>query len=205
MTSTVKSQRVRRAKEDARQEILNAAEDALAELAFGKLTVDAVMQRTSMTRSSFYHYFSGMDDIALGLLERFEQDIRASVNEWLMGLTDEVDYQQATATHLTNMFHAIHAHRTAHAAVAQAISHGHVYEAWQKRIVGYFVDLTTRFIERQIELGYSRVSDPARMANALILMNNAVVNDNLARALPDTPEELGNTTATIWNAAIYRL
>ncbi len=38
-----------------------------------------------MTRSSFHHYFSSLDELAVGLLEEFEQDLRASVDPWLRG------------------------------------------------------------------------------------------------------------------------
>ncbi len=202
--ASTRSQRVRRSPEAARTEILQAAEAALEELPFGELTVDVVMGRTSMTRSAFYHYFSGLDEIAVGLLDQIERDIRASVDAWLKGETQEVDYRAATATHFEAMFANISAHRAAHTAVAQAASgNRRVYQEWQRRVVGYFVDLTARFIRRQVAMGRSRVADPDRIAQALILMNNAVVNDSLSREAPDSPRELARTVSVVWNATIY--
>ena len=65
------------------------------------------------------------------------------------------------------------------------------------------MELTTQFIARQVELGRSQVEDPAGVANALILMNNAVINDNLARAHPDSSAKVAKVVAEIWNRTIY--
>ncbi len=202
--ASVRTQRVRRSPAAARAEIIRAAEAALENVPFGELTVDVVMSHTSMTRSSFYHYFSGLDEIAVGLLDQIERDIRASVDDWLKGETDDPDYRAATAVHFEKMFTTIQSHRAAHVAVAQAASgNRRVYVEWQRRVVGYFVDLTAGFIRRQNAMGRSAVTDPERIANALLLMNNAVVNDSLSQDAPDTPENLAKTIATIWNATIY--
>lgn len=199
----MKTQRVRRTREDARAEILRAAQAALAEAEFGALTVDGVMQRTGMTRSSFYHYFSGLDDLALALLEEFEQAIRASVDPWLRG-EDAGDPLRATREHLTAMFEVMHAHRAGARAVAQAVGgYPVVYQQWQTRVVDHFIDLTARFIRREVARARSRAADPDRLARALILMNNAVANDAMLRDPPDEPAAVAGVLAGIWNAAIY--
>ena len=47
-----------------REAEVEAAQALLGETDFGALTVDTLMRETGMTRSSFYHYFSGLDDLA---------------------------------------------------------------------------------------------------------------------------------------------
>ena len=200
----LKTQRVRRSRAEARSEILRAAQAAASETDFNALTVDEVMRRTGMTRSSFYHYFSGLDELAVGLLAQCEHDIRASVDPWLKGETGDADPLAATATHLAAMFEVMDGHRAALSAVAQAAGgHPVVYRQWQTRVVDYFIDLTAEFIRRQVALGLSAVDDPARLARALILMNNAVANDNLARGFRDDPAAVARVLADVWNAAIY--
>lgn len=203
-TGPLKNQRLRRSREDARAEILDAAEAALGSHGFGSLTVDEVMSRTGMTRSAFYHYFTGLDDVVVGLLERFEHDVRASVDPWLKGELDGEDPIAATLTHLTAMFDVLKNHRASFAAVVQA-SGGYplVYDQWQKRILGYFIDVTEGFIRRQVTAGRSRAEDPRGLARALILMNNAVLNDGLAQPTPREPSDDARVVAGIWNAAIY--
>ena len=197
------SKRIRRSPEAARAEIIRAAEAALAELSFNELTVDVLMQRTGMTRSSFYHYFSGLDELLAGLLEGFERDIVASVDPWLSG-DEAVDPRQATLDSLTHMLQVFREHAPLVDAVNQAASgNPRVYRRWQTRVIGAFIDKTTGFIEKQVARGLSRVDDPARTANALIRMNSAVAHDNLTGAHPDTPEAVAQVLAGIWNSVLY--
>ncbi|NIP15871.1 MAG: TetR family transcriptional regulator [Pseudomonadales bacterium] len=200
----VKSTRVRRNPKAAREEILAAAMAALQDTRFSELTVESLMKRTGMTRSSFYHYFSGLDEIVLGMLEGFAADIRRTVDPWLKGELDEPDHRAATLRHLTAMFEVFELHARSVAAVAQAAGGSQeVYHQWQRGIVDYFIDLTADFIRRQRALGRSGAEDPDRLARALILMNNAAANDNMTREKPDGPAVIGAVLGGIWNSAIY--
>ena len=200
---TQRAQRIRRTPEMAREEIIDATQAALTEMDFSDLTVDAVMRRTGMTRSSFYHYFKSVDELALGFLGRLEDAIRETVDDWLNGQGTE-DYLKDTHDHLTAMFVAMEAHRTGMLALARASnSSTQVHEEWRSRVIDYFIDLTARFIRQQIMLGRSRVENPDLTARSLILMNNALSNANLMRQPPDDPAAIGKGSAQIWNAAIY--
>jgi|GEM_PF-1266387 len=195
--------RIRRTRTEGRNAILGAAERVLKDTDFSALTVDVLMKASGMTRSAFYHYFSGLDDLALGLLERFEQDIHNSLAPW-SDVDAERDPAAATISYLQAMFEVIDSHRTGVNAVAQAASANPVvYEAWQRRVLDYFFSQSAGFIRQQIAAGRSSVSDPDRTARALTLMNHAALNDNFARTDPDTPEQLANTLGSIWNATIY--
>jgi len=187
----------------ARDEIIDATETVLANVPFADLTVDTVMQGTGMTRSSFYHYFNSLDELALGFLDRLEQAIRQPVDGWLSGEGSD-DYLDDTHTHLTAMFVSMEDHRTSMMALAQASnSNAQVYDEWRTRMVDYFIELTASFIRKQVMLGRSALADPERSARALILMNNALSNDNMLRDNPDDPRAIGRTSADIWNATIY--
>ena len=204
MDKPKKDRRIRRSPAEAREQIFAAVSAALEEQDFGELTVAAVTQRAGMTRSAFYHYFSGLDELALGLLEQFEDSIKSAVNPWLEGEYNIDDYRGATRRHLTDMYRVFDAHRNSVRAVFQAASVSQrVFEEWQARVVDYYIDKTAIFIRRQIALGRSRVTDPERTAKALLLMNNAVGNDNLLRAAPDDPVATGRVIADVWNATIF--
>lgn len=198
-----RAQRIRRTPEMAREEIIDATQAALADMDFNALTVDAVMQRTGMTRSSFYHYFKSVDELALGFLGRLEMAIRETVDDWLNGDGSD-DYLADTHAHLTTMFVAMDNNRTGMMALARATnSSQQVHDEWRSRVIDYFIDLTARFIRQQIMLGRSKVENPDMTARSLILMNNALANDNLMRDEPDDPTKIGKVSADIWNAAIY--
>ena len=173
-------------------------------MSFGDLTVDVLMSRTNMTRSAFYHYFSGLDEIALGLLDQLERGIHATADAWFEDETGETDYRAAIAARFERMFASELARRTPFAAVAQAASaHQRVYVEWQRRIVGFFVGMTADFIRREVALGRSSVADPDRIARALVLMNDAVTSARLSQAILDSPKQLALTLSEIWNATIY--
>lgn len=203
MCVSTRQRRIRRTRTEAREEILDATEAALAEIEFADLTVDEVMRRTGMTRSSFYHYFASLDDLALAFLDRLEGAIRETVDPWLEG-AGTADYLEDTRRHLTAMFEAMEAHRAGMLALVRAATgSGQVYAAWRTRMIEYFVALTARFIRHQVMLGRSRVRDPDNVARALILMNNALGNDRLLNTATMTAQEAGRTSAAIWNATIY--
>src|SRR3954454_409364 len=88
--------RIRRLPGDAQREILDAAEQLLAERPFRELSVDELMARTGMRRSSFYHYFRSIDEVAIALMRRVQGEMMEAAAPWLQG-GDEVDPVEAAA------------------------------------------------------------------------------------------------------------
>lgn len=204
MTARPAAKRQRRSREQARAEILAAVESALAEMPFNDLTVDLLMTRTGMTRSSFYHYFSSLEEIALALLEDFEADVVNAVEPWLSEGETGDDPKAATVDNLTRLFVMCLNYGKSMSAVEQAAGRSQlVYRNWRARILDDFIAKTAGFIRRQKALGLSSAADPERLASALILMNHAVLLEHMDREQPDSPEALGRTVAEIWNAAIF--
>lgn len=196
--------RKRRTPEDGRAALIRAAEAALETVPFSQLTVAMVTARAGMTRSAFYHYFAGLDELVLGLLQEFEQEIRATVDPWLEGQGEDTDYRAATRARLTQMFLVFEKHhRSVHAVATAADNSALVFKQWQSQVVDYFIDKTAAFITREVASGRSRVADPAATARALILMNNAVRMDEGKRPAPDDPRHTAGVIADIWNAVLY--
>ena len=199
----MKSHQFRRKREAAEAESLEAAEACLGQMDFNALTVDLVMQRTGMRRSSFYHYFPSLDDVALVFLERFERAMRGAVEPWLRGDHDS-DPSTATLEVLTAMFEVMHANQVTVVAVGEAAGgSSRVYEEWRTRVLEYFSERTAEFIRRQLVCGKSTVEAPERVAEALVLMNYAVFNANIHREKPDHPTDVARLAASIWNASIF--
>lgn len=196
-------QQFRRKREAARAEIVSAAESALHEVDFSELTVDLVMQKTGMRRSSFYHYFSGLDDLALALLDEFEDVIRSSIEPLLRGDHDG-DPRGAMREGLASMFEVMHENRVAVVAVGESAGRSpRVYLEWRSRVLDYFIDRVAKLIRRHVMRGNSSVEDPERLAEALVLMNYAVFNANIHREPMDEPREVARLAASIWNASIF--
>lgn len=195
--------RQRRSPEEARAEILEAAEAALAERDFNQLTVELLMERTGMTRSSFYHYFGSLEEVAVALFDRIEDEIAGAVDEWLTGEPAD-DPLAATVTHLTRMFAGWHEHANLMRAMDQAARRGdRGYQKWRARMVDGYIEKTSKFIRREIAGGRCDAPDPEGLASVLILMNASVATDQFSRGDPEPPERLGNIVARVWNASIY--
>jgi AcrR family transcriptional regulator len=199
----VVTKRVRRSPEVARAEILEAAESLLRDQDWTALTVESVMERTGMTRSSFYHYFKTMDDLSLALFARVEAEISGAVDDWLDHGVQE-DPELATVSRLSRMFDVW----KEHAGLMRALEHGAgrgatAYGQWRGRVVDGYIEKTTHFIEREVAQGRSDASDPRGLATALILMNVSVATDQALRRAPFSAERLGAVAARVWNAAIY--
>ncbi len=195
--------RVRRTPENARAEILAAAEAALRDSDFHSLTVETLMERTGMTRSLFYHYFKSLEEIVIALFESVEAEVKGAVDAWLEG-EDTADPRANTVDHLTRMYEVWREHANLMRAMEQAAGRNkEAYARWQQQIVESYIDKTEAFIRRQIELGRSRVEDPRGVAHVLILMNLAVATDQIDRRVPETPARLGVVVGHIWNSAVY--
>jgi AcrR family transcriptional regulator len=197
------AKRVRRTPENARAEILAAAEAALRDTDFHSLTVETLMERTGMTRSLFYHYFKSLDEIVIALFEGIEAEVRGAVDAWLEG-DDAVDPRASTVEHLTRMYEVWREHANLMRAMEQAAGRSkEAYARWQSHVVESYVDKTEVFIRRQVALGRSRVGEPRGVARALILMNLAIATDQVNRPEPETPARLGLIVGHVWNAAVY--
>lgn len=197
------TKRVRRTPENARAEILAAAEAALRDSDLHALTVETLMERTGMTRSLFYHYFKSLDEIVIALFEGIESEIRGAVDTWLEG-EDTADPRANTVEHLTRMYEVWREHANLMRAMEQAADRSkEAYARWQQQVVESYIDKTEGFIRRQIALGRSRVADPRGVAQVLILMNLAVATDQTHREKPETPARLGEIVGHVWNAAVY--
>ncbi|MBW2291753.1 MAG: TetR/AcrR family transcriptional regulator [Deltaproteobacteria bacterium] len=195
--------RLRRSPDEARNEILKAAEAVLAEFDFNQLTVELLMERTGMTRSSFYHYFSSLEEVATALFGRIEDEIAGAVDDWLVGEPAD-DPLAATTRHLTRMFEVWREHADLMRAINQLGARDrNAYEQWRGRLVDGYIEKTADFIRRQIALGHCDAPDPEQLASALILMNTGVATDQVSRPDPEPPERLGRAIARVWNSSIY--
>ena len=199
------TKRVRRSPEAARAEILEAAEALLREHDWSRVSVEKLMEQTGMTRSSFYHYFKSVDEVAVALFARVEDEIRNAVDEWLDAETSGVDPVSTAVEALTGMFRVWSEHLELMRAMEQAAGRsGSAYEQWRERVVEAYIAQTTAFIERQVEAGRSDVGDPSTLARALILMNVSVATDQVLRQERFPADRLGETVARVWTAAIFR-
>jgi AcrR family transcriptional regulator len=201
--SVPKPRRVRRVPDDAKREILDAAEALLSERPFRELSVDDLMASTGMTRSSFYHYFRSLDEVAIALMRRVQGEMMEATAPWLRAGYDG-DPAAATARGIHETATIFARHGLVLAAIHEASFH---YEAvqrvWRNGVLEDWIRTIAGQLRAQRERGATRVADPEEIARALLLMNTAVFVERLGKQPPDPPEAVADTLTEIWIGAIY--
>jgi len=198
-----KPRRIRRRPHDARREILDAAEVLLAERPFLELSVDDLMARTSMTRSSFYHYFRSLDEVAIALMRRVQGEMMEATAPWL-----RVDYEGDPAVGLEQGIRASAEVFARHGVVLSAIHEASFrYEAvqreWRDGVLEDWIVAVAAQVRAQRDRGLTRVADAEEIARALLLMNTAVLVERLGKQPPDQPDAVADTLAEIWIGALF--
>jgi TetR/AcrR family transcriptional regulator, ethionamide resistance regulator len=202
-TDLTKPRRIRRLPDDARREILDGAEVLLAERPFRELSVDELMARTGMTRSSFYHYFGSLDEVAIALMRRVQGEMMDAVAPWL-----RVDYEGDPAAGVERGIRASADVFARHGLVLSAIHEASFrYETvqgeWREGILEDWIRAVAALLRAQLGRGETCVADPEEIARALLLMNTAVFVERLGKRPPDQPEAVAATLAHIWIGALY--
>lgn len=189
------ARRRRRAPAEARGEILAAAADLLAEQPASAVSVAAIMDRTTLSRKSFYMYFRDRADLIGALVRPLRVDADAALDRWRQA-EDPVTAGRAA------LMSAAHTYRR-HGAVLRAVfwSSGDDPEVAAARSA--LIDPVVAVAKAIIDDADSSLTDPQGTATALVTMNV----HRLLTLTPDTAdadlEALVDTLATIWERAIY--
>jgi len=179
--------------------ILAAADDLLRETDFRSLTVEEVMNRTDMRRSSFYNYFADRNALVMRLLQRIENDMMEAARPWLEAgeparLGDALDGVCA--------IYARHGHVLS-AAQAASFHDAAVEQHYRHTLLQNFIDAVARRLRAEHRAGRARVPDPVHVAHSLLLMNANVLAERLGRPPTDRSAAVARTLRFIWARAVY--
>ena len=199
------SRRIRRNPEQAEREILDAAEAVLRERSFRELSVDELMRRTGMTRSTFYHYFRSLDAVAIGLLRRVQGEMMEAAAPWISAGGDEEDPEESARQAIRAVAEIFARHGSVLAGINEAsFRYVAVQDAWREGILGDWIKAIAAQLHAQRARGLTRVEDPEEVARALLLMNTVVFVERLGKQQPDAPQDVADVLAHIWIGALYR-
>jgi AcrR family transcriptional regulator len=192
--------RRRRTPEEAEGEILSAAEAFLRERPFRDLTIDEVMDRTGLSRPSFYVYFRDRHHLALRLIEEIGSEVFATAGPWLEGDGGDTEELWRALRGTAGVFES---HGRVLRAIADASTEDAEVEQAYRGLIEGFVEATARRIEREVAGGRSSVADPGRVAAALVWMNERFFSEKLGREPADDADAVAEALLAIWQAAIY--
>jgi TetR/AcrR family transcriptional regulator, ethionamide resistance regulator len=198
--ATERPRRRRRRPDEAQAEILAAAEALLRERPSHEVTVMAVMERTTLSRKSFYVYFRDRHELIARLVAPLRADLDARRAAARAAHDHPRDQFQASFLAIARVY-------IEHGALLRALreSSGHDEDAervWREFTHAPIAEYAA-LIRAETEAGRSHGLDADTTAQALITMNLGCFFEQLIGRPSADPERLVETLAEIWARAIY--
>lgn len=189
--------RLRRRPEEAQREILEAADSLLREGPFHELSVDAVMQRTTLSRNAFYAYFADRYELLAKVVEPLGPKFDEAHDVFLEGTGDLLVDGREALLRVARIFaedgHLLSALQEASAYDANART------SWQSiNEPQLVIEAFAGKIREETEAGEMVAIDPEETARALVGMD---IHYFLHRVVgnPDVDvESLTDVLLTIW-------
>jgi AcrR family transcriptional regulator len=198
--ATAQKPRRRRRPEEAEREILDAAEDLIRERPFSEVTVMAVMERTTLSRKSFYVYFRDRHDLIARLVAPLREELDRRLAEARAANPSYREQARATFLEVARFYNQ-------HGELLRALRESSSHDEDAERVWREFTDppiaAIADFIRAQTEAGRSKGLDPDRTARALITMNLGCFFDQLIGKPGADPEPLVDTLVEIWVRAVF--
>jgi AcrR family transcriptional regulator len=193
------AKRRRRRPEEARREILDAAEALLAENPAGEVTVQAIMARTTLSRKSFYVYFRDRADLFANLLTALRADADAALARWRSAIgTIEAGREALRSAAVLYQQHG---------PLLRALAQAATYDPEVARVWHAAIDQVVTVAKEQIEMTNRTEPHPPleveATARALVTMNVHYLLDRLAGNPDADADATVRTLATIWERTIY--
>ncbi|MEU1204820.1 helix-turn-helix domain-containing protein [Nocardia sp. NPDC005825] len=192
--TTDREPRRRRQPQEARAEILNAATELLRTRPAHEATVAAIMERTTLSRKSFYVYFRDRSELLTTLIQPLRAEADAGLAHW-RNSDDPVAGGRAA------LLAAARTYRR-HGAVLRAIFRSETDDpevrSVRDSLVAAVVDVAT---EKIAEVG-APLPDPRGSALALATMNIHMLLDLRPDADDTELAALVDVLATIWERTL---
>jgi AcrR family transcriptional regulator len=189
----VKSQRTRAA-------ILDAALAFLWSNPFRDMSVNALMETTSVSRSAFYQYFQDVHDLMEAMLTDLGEEILKFITPWLEGEGDAIDLLEESVSEFVKICHK-------QGPFLQAISDAapgneRLERAWME-FLDRFDDVIAARIEADQGLGLTPVFAARPVAVALNRTNAYTVIQAFGKHPRAEAEPVRDALQRIWGATLY--
>jgi AcrR family transcriptional regulator len=187
--------RRRRAPDDARQEILDAARRLIAERPLHEVTVMAIMERTTLSRKSFYVYFRDRSELITALVRPLRAGADAALAHWISA-ADPVAAGRAALRAAAGLYRE-------HGTILRALFWA---SADDPELAAARRDLTEPVVDTAVRAISPIAADPDPQRLRATVRPLVTMNVHSLLALPsdatDTElDELVDTLASIWERA----
>ena len=195
---TVEPKRRRRPREEAEREILEAAAALLRERPLHGVSVSAIMERTTLSRKSFYVYFRDRYDLLTRLFRPLRRELDEANALFLAGPTGDLVADGRAAAEAVARFHAGQNGalvRALHEATAYDEEAARVWREFNEPVIAAFTDL----IRREVSAGRLEVGiDVEPTVRALVGMNLYCFFDQVVGNPAADVEAVAATLSTVW-------
>jgi AcrR family transcriptional regulator len=194
------ARRRRRRPEEAEREILDAAEQLLRERPSHEVTVMAVMERTTLSRKSFYVYFRDRHELIARLVAPLREELDERIAAVRAAHPDPRDQARPAFLEIARVY-------MEHGELLRALRESSGHDEDAERVWREFTDPPIAeliaLIRAEIKAGRAKGLDPDRTARALITMNLGCFFEQLIGKPHADPEPLVDTLVEIWVRTIY--
>ena len=186
--------------ERMRAEILNAAFRFLWSRPFRDMTVNNLMEQTSVSRPSFYNYFADTHELMESLLAILESDILEGTNPWL---SDEGDPVELLHESLAAEVHICYRCGPFLKAVTDAAGTDARVEAGWYGMLDRFDNAVSERVVADQELGLIESFDPQPVATTLNQVNASMYVRAFGQRPRGRPERVLDAISRIWISSLY--
>lgn len=190
----------RQQRRDARRRILGSARALLEERPWSAITLEEVMGRAQLTRTTFYRYFDDRELLLIALLREVAVELDAAGAPWKRGAADPVAELRENLRTLAEVF-AVHGRLLQ--AIADAASHDSDLRSAYLELADRLVETTADRISAEVEAGRSQIADVEQVASALTWCNERYLQRMFGRRPLGDPAVAAAALAEIWIGTIY--
>jgi TetR/AcrR family transcriptional regulator, ethionamide resistance regulator len=192
--------RRRRSPEEARREILDAAERIVRERPPDELTVTRVMEGTTLTRNAFYAYFRDRYDLIARLVQRLRADADAGMAAYVAAGDDLTALGREALASAARLW-------AEHGELLRALSDAAAFDDDAARAWAEFAEPTYRAVMARVREdmreGHISGIDPEPTVRALVAMNRASFMQELVGKPDADIDRLVDALHAIWIRALY--
>jgi len=187
--------RRRRRPEEARADILEAADELLRTQPSRRVTIAAVMKSTGLTREAFYAYFRDRHDLITALVAPLRIELDEYIELWRSGTGALEDDGRASILGIARIY-------ARDGTLLRALAEASSYDEEARRAWQEFTEPAIRAVAERItsEVAAQRMRpfDVAGYVHSLVHMNLATFFSELIGQPDATVEAVVDRLATVW-------
>ena len=186
--------------ERTRAEILDAAFEFLWSRPFREMTVNSLMQTTSITRSAFYRHFNDVHELMETLLTTLQSEIMEVASPWLL---EDGDPVALLCQGLAEQVRIFYRRGPFLKAVDDAAATDARLEAAWNQFFDQFDDAVAKRIAADQALGLIEAFDPRPVAGALNRMDAYMFIRYFGQRPRSRPEPVLEANIRVWISTLY--